>query len=106
MLVIVFRKGHTLGPRYETQEMRTEVMASTLPQNVTGPSLEQLRTQKYTSKPSKSEMLVTTIKDFTYSKGDVMPMIFSKAQKECLKRAEKLQKIKEWNGYNSIKVCY
>jgi hypothetical protein len=49
-------------------------------------------------------MLVTTIKDFTYSKGDVMPMIFSKAQNECTKRANKLQKMKEWNGYNSLKV--
>ena len=104
-MIIVFRKGHTLGPRYETQVMRPEELASTLPQNITGPSLKQLGTQKYMSKPSRSEMLVTTIKDFTYSKGDVMPMIFSKAQKECLKRAEKLQKIKEWNGYNGLKVC-
>jgi len=33
-----------------------------------------------------------------------MNVLFTKAQKECMKREKKLEKIKKWNTYNTLKV--
>ena len=50
------------------------------------------------------ETLVNTVSHFTYGKGDVMDLLFDKAQREYQKRAEKLGSIKKWNEYNTLKV--
>jgi tRNA(His) 5'-end guanylyltransferase len=47
---------------------------------------------------------VNTVSHFTYGKGDVMDLLFDKAQREYQKRAEKLGSIKKWNEYNTLKV--
>lgn len=46
------RTGYMLGPKYETQEFTREELATTLPQNITGPSLAQIKAQKHKSKTS------------------------------------------------------
>ncbi|CAI2368191.1 unnamed protein product [Moneuplotes crassus] len=89
------RKGNTIGPELDREGITPNLFA-------TAP-YEPARTDKYLRPKDRNTALVETVSHFTYNKGDVMNILFDKANKECSKRREKLNKIKKWNDYNTLK---